>query len=222
MGVSFFRSLCLGEDRGVVSNCLLKQHSRVLTLTGIEPRGSEKRDLLVVPGLVARVLPVADQEHAAVDVEIGPFDAANLVEPHGCGHRELHDACHRQGEAIIVIEAAEEAVQLVRGRATIPLCAFADEAEPLERDTRQINGFRRDVEPVHGCSVGDDHLDHPDIDPEGHRSGALVRPHLAVVDQLLPVEVPDLLLAQIALERRERGGLGSRRGGFPTSHISVI
>lgn len=27
---------------------------------------------------------------------------------------------------------------------------------------------------------------------------------------------------EIALERLERGGLGSRRGGFPTSHISVI
>lgn len=55
-----------------------------------------------------------------------------------------------------------------------------------------------------------------------YRARTLLRTHLAVVDQLLPVEVPDLLLAQIALERRERGGLGSRRGGFPTSHISVI
>jgi hypothetical protein len=34
--------------------------------------------------------------------------------------------------------------------------------------------------------------------------------------------VPDLLLAQIALGRRERGGLCSRHGCFPTSHISVI
>ena len=70
--------------------------------------------------------------------------------------------------------------------------------------------------------MGDNHLDHADIDPQGHRARTLLRAHLAVVDKLLPVEVPDLLLAQIALECRERGGLGSRRGGFPTSHISVI
>lgn len=63
------------------------------------------------------------------------------------------------------------------------------------------------------------HLDHPDIDPERHRTRTLLRTHLAVVDQLLPVEVPDLFLAEIALGR---GGLGSRCGGFPTSHISVI
>jgi len=43
-----------------------------------------------------------------------------------------------------------------------------------------------------------------------------------VVNHSRTVEVTDLLLAQIALERRKRGGLGSRRGGFPTSHISVI
>ena len=87
---------------------------------------------------------------------------------------------------------------------------------------RWVDRLRRDVEAVHGCRVGDDHLDHADIDAEGHRTGALIGAHLAVVDQLLPVEVPDLLLAQIALERRERGGLGSRRGGFPSAHISVI
>ncbi len=66
------------------------------------------------------------------------------------------------------------------------------------------------------------HLDHADVDPERHRARTLLRPHLAVVCQLLPVEVPDLLFAQIALERLDRGGLGARRGGLPTSHISIM
>lgn len=70
--------------------------------------------------------------------------------------------------------------------------------------------------------MGDDHLDHADVDPESDRARTLFGAHLAVVDQLLPVEVADLLLALIALERGNRGGLGSRRGGFPTAHISVI
>ena len=138
------------------------------------------------------------------------------------GHRELHDPRHRQGQAFVVIEATEEAVQLIDGRATIPLCAFADQPETLERDARQINGFRRNVEPVHGCRVGDDHLDHPDIDPERHRARTLLRPHLAVVDKLLPVEVPDLLLAQIALERLERGGLAATRRFAYLAHIDYV
>ena len=189
---------------------------------GIEPRGGEEWDPLVVPGLVARVLPIADHEHPAVDIEIGPCDAADLIEPHRRGHRELHDPCHRQGQAFVVIEATEEAVQLVRGGAAVPLGAFADEAEPLERDTRQINGFGRNVEPVHGCRMGDDHLDHADIDAEGHRTGTLLGAHLAVVDQLLPVEVPDLLLAQIALERLERGGLAATRRFAYLAHIDYV
>ncbi len=189
---------------------------------GIEPRGGEEWDPLVVPGLVARVLPVADHEHPAVDIETAPFDAADFVEPHGRGHRELHDACHRQGQAFVVIEATDEAVQLVRGRAAVPLGAFADEAEPLERDTCQINGFGRNVELVYGCRMGDDHLDHADIDAEGHRTGALISAHLAVVDQLLPVEVPDLLLAQIALERLERGGLAATRRFAYLAHIDYV
>ena len=65
-------------------------------------------------------------------------------------------------------------------------------------------------------------LDHSDIDPQGHRARTLFRANPAAVDQPGAVEVSDLLLAQIALERRERGGFGSRRGGFPTSHISSI
>ncbi|MEL6799201.1 MAG: hypothetical protein AAFO80_04940 [Pseudomonadota bacterium] len=133
-----------------------------------------------------------------------------------------HDPRHRCRQAFVVIEATEEAVQLIRGGAAVPLSAFADQAETFERHARQIDGFRRDVEPVHSRRMGDDHLDYAGIDAEGHRTGALIGAHLAVGDQLLSVAVPDLLFAQLALERRERGGLCSRRGGFPTSHTSVI
>jgi hypothetical protein len=69
--------------------------------------------------------------------------------------------------------------------------------------------------------VGEDHLDHAHIDPEGHRTRALVCAHLAVVDQLLPVEVADLLLPQIALECGQCSCLAS--GRFPyLSHIGYM
>lgn len=66
--------------------------------------------------------------------------------------------------------------------------------------------------------MGDDHLHHADVDPDGDRPRALICAHLAVVDQLLPIDVSGPLLARIALERGEYGGLAG--GGFPTSHIS--
>src|SRR6056297_1058998 len=77
--------------------------------------------------------------------------------------------------------------------------------------SRWIDGFRRDVESVHGRRMGDDHLDHADVDPECHRAGALFGAHLAVVNQLLPVEVPDLLLLQIGIERGQRCSLAATR-----------
>jgi len=107
-------------------------------------------------------------------------------------------------------------------RPPLPLRALADQTETLERDARQIDGFRRDVEAVHSRRMGDDHLDHADVDPESDRTGALLRAHLAVVDELLPVEVPDLLLAQIALERLERGGLAATRRFAYLAHIDYV
>ena len=53
--------------------------------------------------------------------------------PHGRGYSELDDPCHRQGQAFVVVEAAEEAVQLVRAWAAVPICALAEKAKPLER-----------------------------------------------------------------------------------------
>ena len=91
----------------------------------------------------------------------------------------------------------------------------------LERDARQIDGFRRDFEPVHGGCMCDDHLDHANADPEDHLTLALLGARLAGVDQLLPVEVADPLLAKIAFERREFGGLAAP-GWFPISHMSSI
>lgn len=50
----------------------------------------------------------------------------------------------------------------------------------------------------------------------------LIGAHLAVVDQLLSVEVPDPLLAQIALERHERGDLAATRRFAYLAHIDYV
>ena len=70
--------------------------------------------------------------------------------------------------------------------------------------------------------MGDDHLDHADIDPECHRTCALVCAHLAVVDQFLPIQVPDPFFAQITFQGRKcRGFTASRRFAYFT-HIDYV
>lgn len=118
--------------------------------------------------------------------------------------------------------AGEDSVKRSRAVASIPLCALADEAKAFQRNTRQIDGLRGDVETMDRGRMGDDHLDNVDVDPEGYRSGASLGPHLAVVDQFLPIEVADLLLPQIALERCERDDLAAS-GRFPyLAHIGYM
>lgn len=78
---------------------------------------------------------------------------------------------------IRVIEAAEQTARLVRGGATIPLRALADQTETLVREARQIDGLGRDIETMDSRRMGDDHLDHADIDPESYRTDALIGAH---------------------------------------------
>ena len=87
-------SRIIGEDPALGAPKLLglRRNQR----PGVEPRGGKQRDALIISGLVARVFPVADQKHAAIEVEIRSFDPANLVEPHRRGHCKLHDPCHWQ------------------------------------------------------------------------------------------------------------------------------
>jgi transposase len=61
-----------------------------------------------------------------------------------------------------------------------------------------------------------------DVDAERHGSCTLVCTFAAILDELVTIEVPDLLFPEVALQRRECRRPGSRRGGFPTAHISAI
>jgi hypothetical protein len=70
--------------------------------------------------------------------------------------------------------------------------------------------------------MGPDHLDDADVDAERHGSCTLVCTLAAIFDELVTIEVPDLLFPEVALEGCECRCLGSRRGGFPTAHISAI
>lgn len=121
---------------GIVGEDLTLRPSEILGLRhdegpGIKSGGGEERDPLVVAGLVARVLAVSDQEHPAVDVEVAPVGAADLVQPHRGSDGELHDARHGHRQTRILVKAAEEAAEFSRRRASVALDTLADETKPL-------------------------------------------------------------------------------------------
>ncbi len=210
----------VGEDRTLrLSEKLGLRHDEG---PGIEPGGGEERDPLVVAGLVARVLAVPDHEHPAVYVEIAPVGAADLVQPHRGSDGELHDARHGHRQARILVKAAEEAAEFSCRRASVALDTLADQTKPLQRHSGQIDAFNANLQPVDGSGMSQDHLDDADVDAGRYRPGALTCTLAAILDQLVTIEVPDLLFPEVALQRRECRRLGSRRGGFPTAHISAI
>lgn len=98
----------------------------------------------------------------------------------------------------------------------------ADETKPLRRYAGQIYAFNADLQPMDSSGMGQDHLDDADVDAERHGPGALVCTFAAILDEFVTIEVPDLFFPEVALQRRECRRLSSRRGGFPTAHISAI
>lgn len=114
------------------------------------------------------------------------------------------------------------AVQLGSGRAPVAFNAFADESEALERDPGKVDRLGRDLQPVHGSGVRQDHLDDADVDAQRHRPGPLVRSIAPVLDQLVAVEMSDLLLAEVAFQGC-KGCLLAAAGWFPNgAHIGYM
>ena len=99
---------------------------------------------------------------------------------------------------------------------------LANETKPLQRYAGWMDAFNADLQPMDSSGMGQDHLDDADVDAERYRSCALVCTFAAILDELVTIEVADLLFPEVALQRRECCRLGSRRGGFPTAHISAI
>ena len=106
----------------------------------------------------------------------------------------------------------------------VALKVFTEECatKPFQCNASQIDAFDGNLQPMDSSRMGQDPFDHANVDAQRYRRDALVRTLALVLDELAAIEMSDLLFAQIALERREGGRLGSWRGGFPTAHISAI
>lgn len=85
----------------------------------------------------------------------------------------------------------------------------------------EVNRFRGDIEPVHGCSVRDDHPDDTDVDAKRHGTGpflgTLATISISIARSIWPIRSlprPFFKVAKVAALLL--------RGGFPTVHMSSI
>ncbi|MER9397956.1 hypothetical protein NKI46_07430 [Mesorhizobium sp. M0615] len=75
--------------------------------------------------------------------------------------------------ASVCLEVSDELVEFILCRSSISLKAFANETEPREGDTREINRFDLDGQAVDRSGVSKNKFYKADVDTEGHRSGTL-------------------------------------------------
>lgn len=117
---------------------------------------------------VARILPVADQNRLRCRIDIGPFDAADLLLAQGGRDREPDDASHGQRDAGIPVAVIEQGIDLGLRRATIAFGTLADETEAPQRDAREIDSFGRVGQAMHGGAVRDQRAQIAEVDAERH------------------------------------------------------
>jgi hypothetical protein len=168
---------------------------------GVQAGGVEKRQLLVVAGLVARVLAVAHEHGPVLLVDILPRDAADLVLAHGRGDRETHDAGERDDLARVGVEVGVESVELRLGRATVALPPAPDEAEALQGRAGEVHRLGRDGHPMYSGRMGQDRLHVAKVHTDCDRAGALLRSIPAELDQTLAGDVAQRHPAELGLER---------------------
>ena len=108
----------LGDDAtGVVRAPALRHQD----LPGVIACKIDKGDTLVIPILVARVLPVTDSDGAAALVNIWPFDGADLRLAHGGCYGKGDKARHRRLLAGVAVEAGDALVELFLCRTAVSL-----------------------------------------------------------------------------------------------------
>ena len=131
---------------------------------------------------MARVFPVSDGDGALALINVRPADAADFFDPHRGRHREAGHASGGNALAGIAIEKGGEVIQLVLGRASVPLGRFADEAKSGEGGARQFHLFGRGRNPMYRGSVSQNRIEEGEVDRERRGTGAAAGALAAIVD----------------------------------------
>ncbi|KQW54456.1 hypothetical protein ASC92_20790 [Variovorax sp. Root411] len=96
---------------------------------------------------------------------------------------------------------------------------IADQAQALECDAGQIDGFYLDANPMNGRCMRNYQLDVADVHADGRRTGAFPGAILAKLDEPFASEILQLQLAQLRLKRIEGECLGSARSPQHFLHV---
>jgi len=119
-------------------------------------------------------------------------------------------------------EVSAQAVQLSKGGSAITFPAFTDETQTLESDPCEIDLVHPYLQAVHGRGVRQHELDRPDVDAQGHGTGALLRALPAEPDQPFSVQRDHVARAQLSLELVEGCGFGPARRFADDAHVSDV
>lgn len=123
-------------------------------LPGIDASQIEKWHLLVISFLLAWVLPVPDRDHAFGQIDVRPFDLADLLLSHGRRDCETDNPTHWDDHVGLGVEVVEQHVDFVFGRAPAAFVRPAHETKAGEGGAGQTNALGVHMNAEHGGGVG--------------------------------------------------------------------
>ncbi|HEX2842098.1 hypothetical protein [Hyphomicrobium sp.] len=93
----------------------------------------------------------------------------------------------------------------------VALVAFVNEAEPAERDPRQVHLLDRDIDAVDSSGVHEDRADVADVHADRGGTSALFCARLGVGDEALARQARELFASKICLELFEAERFGAEK-----------
>lgn len=91
--------------------------------------------------------------------------------------------------------------------------------KPFQGNASEVDRFRGNIEPVHSCSVRDDHLDHTDIDAKRHRTGPFRGALAIILDQHRAIDMAYPLFAEVVFQSGQGRGFPSARWFPNRAHV---
>jgi hypothetical protein len=83
---------------------------------------------LIVSALAPWILAISDEQHLSFRIEIGPFDATDLILAHRRCNSETDDPADRNLLSRVGVECRYKPVEFILRRSSVAFVALADQA----------------------------------------------------------------------------------------------
>ena len=101
----------------------------------------QQRNSLVVALLLPGILPISNEEHSTVGVEVALFNSSNFVLPHCRRDCETNNTPNWNLLPDIRVQRRDDPVEFILSGTTVTLVPFPDEAEPSKGNAGKIDWF---------------------------------------------------------------------------------